>query len=153
MGDFGNYNQFLWNALLSDLYWTRCKSPSVLIFFCLILPWFWCIFAFIVSIYDSIITMNDKLLDDNNIAFIFDVLFHIFVTLEKMISNKFNKSLVICVEKRHRITEKSNKILISWSQLLFLAHIGLQSKEKVAILCTKNVENQIEYEGGLHLDR
>jgi hypothetical protein len=29
-----------------------------------------------VSIYDSIITMNDNLLDDTNIVFIFEVLFH-----------------------------------------------------------------------------
>ena len=98
--------------------------------------------------------MNDNLLDATNIVFIFEVLFHFFVTLTKIIGHKFNNSLVICVEKRNRITGKPNKILILWSQLLFLACIEsyrLAIKKKVAILCTKIEENQIENEGDLHL--
>ena len=43
--------------------------------------------------------MNKNLLDDINISFILEVLFHFFVTLTKIIGNKFNNSLVICVEK------------------------------------------------------
>ena len=53
----------------------------------------------------------------------FEVLFNFFVTLTKMIGNKFNNSLVIGVEKTYRITGKPNKILVLWSQLLFLACI------------------------------
>ena len=55
--------------------------------------------------------------------FIFEVLFHFFVKLTKIIGNKFNNSLVIGVEKTNRITGKPNKILTLWSQLLFLAYI------------------------------
>ena len=39
----------------------------------------------------------------------FEVLFQFFVTLTKMIGNKFNNSLVIGEEKTYRITGKQNK--------------------------------------------
>ena len=84
-----------------------------------------------MSIYDSMITKNDNLLDDTNIMFIFEVLF--FVTLKKIIGNKFNNSLVICAEKKYRMTAKPKTILFLWSQLLFLACIelyGLAIKRK-----------------------
>ena len=42
----------------------------------------------------------------------FEVHFHFFVTLTKIIINKFKNSLVIGVEKTYRITGKPNKILI-----------------------------------------
>jgi hypothetical protein len=50
--------------------------------------------------------MNDNLLEDTNIMFIFEVLFHVFCDTYK---NKFNNSLVICVEKMYRMTGKPKK--------------------------------------------
>ena len=75
----------------------------------LFLPKFWGIFPLIVSIYDSIITMNDNLLDDTNIMFIFEVLFHFFCDTYKNNWQQINNSLVICVEKRYRMTGKPKK--------------------------------------------
>ena len=63
------------------------------------------------------------------------------MTLTKIIGNKFNNSLVICVEKRYRITGKPNKILILWSWLLFLACIesyGLAIERKSSHTYDKN---------------
>ena len=54
--------------------------------------------------------MNDNLLDDTNFMFIIEVVFHFFVTLTKTIDNKFNNSLVICDEKRYKMTGRQKSI-------------------------------------------
>ena len=42
--------------------------------------------------------------------FVFEVLFHFFVKLTKIIGNKLNNSLLICVEKRYRMKGKPKNI-------------------------------------------
>ena len=121
--------------LQSALYWTRCKLPSTLFGFCLILPYFWFIFHLIVKLYESIITKNDSLLDEPTLCLFFWSAHSFFVTVSKMIGNKSNNSLEIGVEKTYRITWNSTKVLILWSWLLFLACIEsyrIASKRKIS---------------------
>ena len=66
-------------CLLSALYWTKCKSPQVFFGFFKFLPKVCPVLLLSLSLYESMITENDCLLDDANVFFVFQVLLNFFI--------------------------------------------------------------------------
>ena len=139
------YNQYVFmKCIMCALYWTKVSDPwfqkenIFLSQFCLI-------FLLILSLYDSIFTSYDRLLNNDNIIFGFCSNFSSFCyTLENNWYKLIN-SLFRCIAKTCRIIAKPNNRLILWSQLSFLAFIEsnrLRTKRKMKQNLNKNwVEN------------